>query len=86
MLRMYCNPKSPLYGSRIVAFIYDEILMECPEEKAHEAAMELTRLMLQGMQIFLPDIPSKVEVEMMRRWIKAAKAVYVNNRLVPFDA
>lgn len=83
---MYCNPKSPLYGSRIVAFIYDEILMECPEEKAHEAAMELTRLMLVGMQLFLPDIPSKVEVEMMRRWIKAAKAVYVDNRLVPFDA
>lgn len=82
---MYCNPKSPLYGSRIVAFIYDEILMECPEEKAHDAAIELTRLMLSGMRIFLPDIPSKVEMEMMRRWIKNAKAVYKNDRLVPFD-
>jgi len=83
---MYCNPESPLYGSRIVAFIYDEILMECPEEKAHEAAMELSRLLLIGMRVFLPDIPSKIEVEMMRRWIKAAKAVYVNGKLVPFDA
>lgn len=82
---MYCNPKSPLYGSRIVAFIYDEILMECPEDKAHEAAMELVRLMIEGMSVFLPNIPSKVEVEMMRRWIKAAKAVYVDNKLVPFD-
>lgn len=83
---MYCNPNSPLYGSRIVAFIYDEILMESPEEIAHEASIELCRLMLEGMRVFLPDIPSKVEVEMMRHWDKAAKAVYVNNRLVPFDA
>lgn len=83
---MYCNPKSPLYGCRIVAFIYDEILMECPEGQAHEAALELVRLMIEGMSIFLPNIPSKVEVEMMRRWIKNAKAVYVDNRLVPFEA
>jgi len=83
---MHCNPNSPLYGSRIVAFIYDEILMECPEDKAHDAAMELVRLMLEGMKVFLPDIPSKVEVEMMRRWIKAAKALYVNGKLVPVDA
>lgn len=82
---MFCNPKSPLYGSRIVAFIYDEILMECPEDKAHDAAHELVRLMIEGMSLFLPNIPSKVEVEMMRRWIKNAKAVYVDNRLVPFE-
>lgn len=82
---MYCNEDSPLYGAHIVAFIYDELLIEVPEEKAHEAALELQRLMIEGMRTFTPDVLAKVEIDMMYHWSKAAKAVYENGRLVPFD-
>lgn len=82
---MYCEEDSPLYGSHIVAFIYDELLIEAPIGKAHEAAMELQRLMISGMQVFTPEVVTRVEVDMMYHWSKGSKAVYENGRLVPFD-
>lgn len=82
---MYCEPESPLFGCRIEAFIYDEMLIEAPEERAHEACLELERLMIIGMNMFVPDVKIKVESEMMYNWSKTAKAVYENGRLVPYD-
>lgn len=64
------EPKSPLYGSRPVLFIHDEIICEVPEERAPEAADELARLMLQAMKPFTPDLNMQAEAWVSRRWSK----------------
>lgn len=82
----YVEPSSPLYGSRIVNFVHDEIIIEAPEEKAHEAAMELARLMVDGASVLMPDVPPKVEPLLMRRWSKKAKPLKdEQGRLVPWN-
>lgn len=82
----YVEPSSPLFGSRIVNFVHDEIIIETPEEKAHEAAMELARLMVDGAIVLMPDVPPKVEPLLMRRWSKKAKPIRdEQGRLVPWD-
>jgi DNA polymerase I-like protein with 3'-5' exonuclease and polymerase domains len=66
----WIEPKSPLFGSRPVLFIHDEIILECPESQASKAADELARLMIKGMKPFLPDLPIEVEAWCARRWRK----------------
>jgi len=66
----WMEPKSPLYGSRPVLFIHDEIILEVPEERAPEAADELARLMLQAMKPFTPDLNMQAEAWVSRRWSK----------------
>lgn len=82
----YRVPESPLFGSRIVAFIYDEILLETPEERVGTAAERLQELMVQGMSWATPDVPVVATMESMYHWTKSAK-VTRNERglLVPFD-
>lgn len=77
---------SPLYGSRMVAFIHDESLGELPEDRAHEAATEMSRIMIDTMREVTPDIPVEAPPALMRRWLKAAEPVYVNGRLVPWES
>ncbi len=79
----YVDRKSPLYGSRCGLFLHDELIPEVPEVSGHEAAMELRRIMVDEMQKYMPDVPVKASPVLMRRWYKGAKAVYVNERLVP---
>lgn len=66
---------SALYGSRVVAFIHDEILAEHPRERAHEAATRLADIMRDVMQEWTPDVKIKVEPALMDRWFKAAETV-----------
>jgi len=75
-----------LFGARVIAFIHDEIIIEVPEEYAHEAAMWLVEVMKEQMQPFTPRIPVGVEAAMMRRWWKKAKPVYspTTKRLIPW--
>ena len=75
----YIDKASPLYGTRPVAFIHDEILAEIPDKdpkKRHDAAMELARVMCAAMARFVPDIPIVAEPAIMRKWYKDAEAVY----------
>jgi DNA polymerase I len=82
----YCNPDSPLYGSRPVLFVHDEIIMESPLHKAHEAAMELKRIMEKSMGYFTPEIPSLAEPTLALRWWKGAYQKFdEQGRLVPSD-
>lgn len=76
---------SDLYGTRTVAFIHDELLVECPEEHAHEAAMELQRVMEIEFNRFVPDCPAKAEPTIMRAWTKSARQVWVDDRLMPWE-
>lgn len=84
----YVERASPLYGSRIVDFVHDELLTETPDNgHAHEAAMEQERRMIAAARPFLPDITNiEAETLLARRWSKAAKPMKdANGRLVPWD-
>ena len=81
----YADKTSPLFGSRPVAFIHDEIICEIPQEQAHEAAIEQERLMCASMQQYTPDIPIRASSALMRRWYKEADAVWENGKLVPWE-
>lgn len=70
------TPSSPLFGSRPVLFIHDEIIVESPLGKASAAAKEVQRLMQENMQVFTPDVPSTCSPAMALRWYKEAEAVY----------
>lgn len=70
----YLDKNSPLYGCRIVNYIHDQFLLECDEDKAHEACLELARLMVLGAEPYLPDVPPLVSKPLIARcWSKKAK-------------
>jgi DNA polymerase-1 len=79
----HTNPQSGLWLSRSVALIHDEILLESPEERAHDAALALADCMQRVMGHYCPDIRVKCSASLMRRWYKGAEPVYVDGRLVP---
>jgi DNA polymerase-1 len=87
----YVNKASPLYGSRTVAFVHDELIIETDDgPNAHDAVCELARLMVQGANQYLPDVPiplAKMEPTLMRAWSKDAVQVFdANKRLIPWAA
>lgn len=82
----YTNLVSPLYGSRPVFFLHDEIGMETPYAdpvKASRAADRLSEIMVERMRVWCPDVPIEAGPVMMLRWFKGAEAVRVNGILVP---
>ncbi len=84
--RTFCEPYSALWGCKVVNFLHDEILLEAPEHRAHEAAIELQAVMCEEMSKFVQDVPVKATPVLMRRWIKGAKPVYdAGGRLIPYE-
>jgi DNA polymerase-1 len=81
----YARPDSPLYGSRPVLFLHDEIITEVPLHRLHDAAMRQTEIMCEAMQEITPDVKITASQAAMLRWYKDAQAVYVNGRLVPWE-
>ncbi len=82
----YTVPSSPLYGCRPICFIHDEILLEAPLFKLHEAAKELERVMVEVYQRFTPNVRIKATAHAMHRWSKEAKEAHDDNgRLVPWN-
>lgn len=82
----YVDRGSPLYGCRMVNFVHDEIILEVPIGRQHEAALELKRLMDQAAAIWLRLVPvPKIEVDAAMRWSKKVVALYdQGGRLVPW--
>jgi len=82
----YTIPESPLYGSRPVNFIHDEIIMECMDDaRAHDVAMALESVMVSAAKEWIPDVRIAAPPLLMRRWSKEAKACYDSNgRLIPW--
>jgi len=64
------DPSSPLFGCRIVNFVHDAFMLECPEFRAKEAAKELSRLMIEAAKVWIPDVKIKAKPVIMRRWSK----------------
>ena len=88
--QQYTDPSGPLWNTRTVAFVHDEFILEVPDDdRAHDAAVELARLMTVGANEYLPDVPiplSKMEPLLMRRWSKNAQPKFDSRgRLAPSD-
>ncbi len=79
--------KSPLYGSRIVAFFHDELFAEHPEHLAHEGATRISEIMRDTLKEYCPDLSAACKAEpcLMRAWYKAAEPKFENERLVPWQ-
>lgn len=84
-MECYVVPTSPLFGSRIVAFVHDELDLEVPEDKAHEAAMRVVSLMESEMNKVTPNVPNKAVPALSRCWLKDAEEVYRDGRLICFE-
>ncbi len=81
----YIDVKSPLYRCRPVAFVHDEIILECEADRGHEAAIELQKIMERRARAWCPDIPIQAEPCIMTRWYKDAEIKYDSNgRIIPW--
>jgi DNA polymerase-1 len=59
----YVDTGSPLYGSRVVMFVHDEIICEHPLDRISEAAERVATLMDEAAQRWLPNVGKAVKVE-----------------------
>jgi hypothetical protein len=75
---------SPLFGSRIGLFVYDEVIIESPIPKASAAGQRLAEVMIRAMRVYLPDIPVTASPALMDRWRKGAEPCWVDGELVPW--
>jgi DNA polymerase I-like protein with 3'-5' exonuclease and polymerase domains len=82
----YMVPVSPLFGSRIVAFIHDECIAECAIEDAHKVGYRIAELMKKAAKVFMPDMKMEAEPAAMLRWTKESFARFnAEGKLVPCD-
>lgn len=83
----YTEPSSPLWGSRVILFLHDELFGEAPEERGHEVSMRVNEIMVEEFRKGCPYHAKacKAEPTLMRRWRKEAKPVYKHGRLIPWE-
>lgn len=68
------NAYSVLEGCRPMAFIHDENLAAVPlDDLTTVRSLLVSKLMVEAMQIHMPDVRISVEPALMRRWTKAAE-------------
>ena len=77
----YNDPTAYLFGCRPVNFIHDEILIEAPIDRVHDAATSLRALMVDTFNKYTPDVPVSAEPVAMAYWSKKAKPIYRDGRL-----
>lgn len=81
----YTDRRSPLWGSRTILNVHDELLTEHPEDRAHEAAFRVAEIMVEEMDKVTPDVKNEVTPAIMRRLFKGATDVYDRaGRLKPY--
>lgn len=66
----------PLFGSRVVAFVHDEIILEAPAAQAPQAADRLSQVMVDQMMRYTPDVQSRATPHIMERWYKDAEPAF----------
>lgn len=82
----YVQSDSPLYGCRPIGFIHDEIIIEAPLDRLHEAAFRLRDVMVDEMQKLCPDVLVQAEPAAATRWYKAMdKRFDANGRLICWE-
>lgn len=73
----HIEPSSPLYGTKTLAFVHDELILEMPEDRMlTKRCKELTKVMCKAYNRFTPDVPVSAEATAMRVWSKKAKPRY----------
>jgi len=60
--------KIKVIKARIIGCVYDEIILEVPEDKADAAAEMLKNIMVEAGQIYLKKIPVEIEVAIANDW------------------
>lgn len=78
------TPGDVLAGCRVVAFIHDEIILEAPAARGHDAAHRLSEIMVSAMTTWCPDVTIRATPHLMSRWYKDAEPVFEGGRLVPW--
>lgn len=68
--RQFDVANSALYGTAIVNFVHDELILEVPETRIHECAVELEKVMCDEYNRTCPDVPVRAEATAMRYWSK----------------
>ncbi len=94
----YANGPSPLYGSHLIVFQHDEVILEVPIGVSHDAAMRASEIMVEEEMVFCVDLVKacKAPPALMTKWLKSAEPAYKNAsgkckvndpgaRLVPWD-
>jgi hypothetical protein len=72
----YVDRASPLFGCRPVNYAHDDMLVEIPEnDRAHDAAEELAKQFIRGINEYLPDVPATSKPLLTRVWTKKSKRV-----------
>jgi hypothetical protein len=83
----WCRPGlvgvSPLYGSRLVNHVHDDDLAECEEERGHEVAHTLSKVMVDGVRGYLPDVPAIAKPFLSRFWSKDTRQVWIPDPSAP---
>lgn len=73
---------SILYGSRILGFIHDELFGEVLDDEHAEAkVMRVKKVMEDTLSSGMPDVKTKAQPCLMRRWNKKAEPVYKDGKL-----
>ena len=72
----YTSPGSDLYGSRVNAYVHDELVAEVPICNWRAAALELKATMERAMATYVPDVPVVAEAAVAARWFKSAEPVF----------
>lgn len=84
----YTRVESPLFGSRLVLNVHDELIAEMPEGRAPEAADRMALVMREVLKRFVPDLAASVEAEpaLSRTMTKKAATVRdANGRLMVWE-
>jgi len=82
----YVGEEGVLFGSRIVDFIHDELLMEVPIRTAHECAQRVVHLMEEAGRRWCPGVSPPAEPALSYRWRKRAEPTFsLDGRLIPWE-
>jgi hypothetical protein len=71
----YLGKDSPLYGTRVLMSIHDELFSEMPRARASDAAKRKVAVMAQAFEEYCPDVRVRAEPCLMERWYKQAELV-----------
>lgn len=83
---MYVKPESPLFGSRLVAFVHDETFGELKQgERQTEAAWRMAHLMKSAADQYIKSVPNGCSPALMTRWYKGAELVVKDGKIVPWE-
>ncbi len=66
----------PLSGTATVGFIHDEIVIEVPIDRGEECVNAMSDIMVESYNIFVPDVPCRVEGHLTSCLSKRAAPVY----------